>query len=88
MNLTLKANKIDGFGYCDFHEEPVNAGAYEYKGCWSCYHFHKGKDFTYMSVVEASKEMGVSENTIRRWIKKGIEKKLGNKVLGIHRKIL
>jgi excisionase family DNA binding protein len=84
----LKANKIDGFGYCDFHEEPVNAGAYEYKGCWGCYHFHKGKDFTYMSVVEASKEMGVSENTIRRWIKKGIEKKLGNKVLGIHRKIL
>jgi hypothetical protein len=67
----LKTNEIDGFGYCDFHEEPVDEGTYEYKGCWGCYHFHEGKDFPYMSVMEASKELGVSESTIRRWIKKG-----------------
>jgi len=67
----LETNEIDGFGYCDFHEEPVDEETYEYKGCWGCYHFHEGKDFPYVSVMEASKELGVSESTVRRWVKKG-----------------
>ena len=36
-----------------------------------CYHFHESKDFPYMSVMGASKELGVSESTVSRWVKKG-----------------
>jgi hypothetical protein len=61
----LETNEIDGFGYCDFHEEPVDKGTYEYKGCWGFCHFHEGKDFPYMSVVEASKELGVQRAQLK-----------------------
>jgi excisionase family DNA binding protein len=71
MVRVLETEEVNEFGYCDLHKEPVDEGTYEYKGCWGCYHFHRGKDFPYMSVTEASEELGVSESTIRRWIRKG-----------------
>ena len=67
----METDKADEFGYCDYHEESIDEGEYEYKGCWGCYHFGMGKGFPYMFVPEASKELGVSESTIRRWIRKG-----------------
>ena len=63
--------EVEGFGYCDYHEELVDEGRYIWKGCWNCYHFSEGRDFPYVSVFQASEELGVSESTIRRSIKKG-----------------
>jgi len=64
----------EAFGYCDFHEEYINEETYEYKGCWGCFHFWKGEGFPYVTVPEASKELGFSQSTVRRWIRKGILK--------------
>jgi len=63
--------EYEGFGYCEYHERFVDEGLYEFKGCWGCNYFYKGKEFPYIDVKEASKELGVSENTIIMWIKKG-----------------
>jgi len=59
------------FDWCDLHEDSVDEGTYEWKGCWGCYHFREGEDFPYMSVGEASSDVGVSQSTVRRWIKAG-----------------
>jgi len=61
--------KPDEFGWCDLHEESVSEGKYRWKGCWSCRHFGEGKSYPYISVYEASSELGVSQSTVRRWIK-------------------
>jgi len=58
-------------GYCDLHEEYVDEDTYEWKGCWGCLHFRFGKDFPYMFVDEVSEGLGVSESTVRRWVRKG-----------------
>jgi excisionase family DNA binding protein len=63
--------KIEGFGYCDFHEEQIDEKTFEWKGCWKCYHFIEGKKFPYYTVKEVSKMLGISESTVRRWIKSG-----------------
>jgi excisionase family DNA binding protein len=57
-------------GYCDLHEEPVDQGAFEYKGCWTCSHFHQ-KNWPYISVKEAAERYGVCKKTIYKWIKQG-----------------
>jgi excisionase family DNA binding protein len=58
------------FGYCDYHGESVNEDKYRWKGCWGCHYFRRGKDFPYVFVTEVSKKLGVSESTVRRWIRK------------------
>jgi hypothetical protein len=63
---------VEGFGYCDLHEEDMEESEYIYKGCWSCQYFIEGKDFPYVSVFQASKELSVSKSTIRTWLKKGV----------------
>jgi len=62
---------LEGFGWCDFHQRQVDEREYCLKGCWGCHHFEYGKSFPYVFVSEASSELGVSESTIRRWIKSG-----------------
>jgi len=62
------------FGYCDLHEEYINEETYEYKGCWNCFHFWEGEGFPYVTVPEASKELGFSQSTVRRWIRSGMLK--------------
>lgn len=62
--------KVKGFGYCEYHDEPIEFNTYEWKGCWGCHYFIEGEDFPYTFVSNVAKELGVSENTIRRWIKK------------------
>lgn len=46
------------FGWCDLHDELVDEDTYEWKGCWSCYHFSEGNGFPYVSVQEAAWELG------------------------------
>ena len=59
------------FGYCDLHEELTDEVTYRYKGCWGRQHFEFGQTFPYLFVSEASKELQVSDSTVRRWIKRG-----------------
>ena len=59
------------FGYCSYHDEEVDENTYKWKGCWSCYHFSEGDGFPYVSIPVASGELGVSESTVRKWIKEG-----------------
>jgi len=67
----IHSEEIEGFGYCRYHETSIDESTYKWKGCWGCYHFARGKDYPYVTVYEASEIFNVSENTIRRWIKKG-----------------
>jgi len=69
--LKEKEEEIEGFGYFDYHEEPIDESKYKWKCCWGCYHFREGKDFPYTFMSLVSEELGVSESTVRRWIKKG-----------------
>lgn len=62
---------LNMIGYCDHHFEDVTPNMFEWKGCWSCYHFKPADDFPYVDVAEASYELGVSKSTVIRWIKKG-----------------
>jgi len=64
--------QVEGFGYCDLHGESIEESKYIWKGCWSCHYFIGGKNFPYVSVSQVSKELGVSESTIRTWLKKGV----------------
>jgi len=64
-------SKPEEFGWCHLHEESVSEGTYRWKGCWGCHHFGEGKSYHYFSVYEASSELGVSQSTVRRWIKNG-----------------
>jgi excisionase family DNA binding protein len=56
-------------GYCVLHGE-IHWQEFEYKGCWSCYHFAESEDFPFVDVSKASEIIGVSKSTIRRWIRK------------------
>jgi len=58
-------------GHCKLHDEPVNQGTFEYKGCWTCYQYFRWENWFYINVEEAAKHYGVSKNTIYRWIKRG-----------------
>ncbi len=62
---------VDCFGWCDLHDDTVSEYTYEYKGCWSCYHFGEGNRFPYVSTREAACELKVSESTVRRWLRQG-----------------
>jgi hypothetical protein len=64
--------EVEGFGYCGLHEKPIEEDQYEWKGCWGCYHFIQGRGFPYLSVSYVSEKLGVSESTVRGWIKKGL----------------
>ena len=57
-------------GYCNLHDEPVNQGTFEYKGCWTCYQHFSRKNWLYISVEEAAEHYGVCKSTIYRWIKR------------------
>lgn len=58
-------------GYCELHEEPVDQGTFEYKGCWTCYNHFRWSNWPYIDVRRAAEIFGVCQNTIYRWIKKG-----------------
>ena len=58
-------------GYCDLHQEPIDQGTFEYKGCWTCWQHFRWKDWIYISTAEAAKQYNVSVKTIHRWIKRG-----------------
>jgi excisionase family DNA binding protein len=59
--------------WCEYHDGPVDWSTFEWKGCWGCYHFC-GLLSNYLYVSDAAEILGVSEATIRRWIKEGILK--------------
>jgi hypothetical protein len=65
------SERIEGFGYCKYHEEEINESTFEWKGCWKCPYFIKGKNFKYYTVAEVGRILGISESTVRRWIKIG-----------------
>ncbi len=56
-------------GYCNHHEMNVDEEKLGEKGCWSCHYF--GLNPKYKDVYGASLALGVSESTIRRWIRIG-----------------
>lgn len=60
-----------GLGYCDYHEEELDESTFEYKGCWTCFHFQQTEN-VYFTVSEVATKNNVSPKTIYRWIKKGI----------------
>jgi len=66
-----KNEEIQEFGYCEYHKEKIDESTFEWKGCWKCHYFIKGENFKYYTVKEASRMLGISENTVRRWIKIG-----------------
>lgn len=66
----MENSPMSGFGYCDLHEEIADEDTYRYKGCWGCQHFEFGQTFPYLFVAEAAEKLQVSENTVRRLIKK------------------
>ncbi|NHV07033.1 MAG: hypothetical protein HA495_06835 [Thaumarchaeota archaeon] len=41
----METNELNGFGYCDFHEEPVDEEKHKYKGCGAVIPFMKVKVF-------------------------------------------
>ena len=41
-------------GHCELHDEPVNQGTFEYKGCWTCWQHFRWEDWIYISVKEAA----------------------------------
>ncbi len=57
-------------GYCDYHEMNVDEETSGARGgCWSCPYFSLNSK--YEDVHGASLALGVSESTIRRWIRIG-----------------
>ena len=52
--------------------EDISEETFEYKGCWNCWqYFEYNKDFPYYDVKETSEILGISQTTVRNWIKKG-----------------
>ena len=61
-------------GLCDhyLHEDmDVDLSTFEYKGCWTCGHFHPHDDFPLLDVNETSDMLNISPSTVIQWIKKG-----------------
>ena len=63
--------EVDGFGWCEYHDDIVDVSTYEYKGCWGCHYFIYGKNFPYYFVKDVAEMFNVSESTVRRWIRQG-----------------
>lgn len=55
--------------WCNHHNESVDWSTFEFKGCWGCQHFLGLDSDEYVYVSEAAKLLGVTEQTIRRWIR-------------------
>jgi hypothetical protein len=53
------------------HEEAVDQGTFERKGCWRCQHFRYGEGWFYLRTDEAAERYSVSIKTIYRWIRQG-----------------
>jgi len=67
---------VEAIGHCDLHDKPVGESEFEWKGCWTCWHFSY-RNWPYISVREAAERYNVTERTIYRWIKQGnLEAKL------------
>ena len=81
-------------GKCNhyLHEDDpvIDWETFGWKGCWDCYHFQKADDFPFVGTKKAAERLGVSQSTIRRWVKKGeLEghlKKRGRNVFGNQKK--
>ena len=58
--------------FCELHKEFVDWSKFEFKGCWGCHYFSGLDPWEYVYVSEAAEILGVSGQTIRRWIKAGI----------------
>ena len=61
-------------GYCDHHLHPdmiIDLDTFEWKGCWTCYHFNADDDFPFMDVNDTSNELNISRSTVIRWVKSG-----------------
>ena len=69
--IKVMTKEVDGFGWCEYHEEVIEEGTYEYKGCWGCHYFVYGKNFPYYFVKEVAEMFNVTESTVRRWIRQG-----------------
>lgn len=63
-------DELAGFGYCDLHGT-IDKVTYCWKGCWGCYRFVTGKKFPYVFVNEVAEKLAVSENTVKKMLKKG-----------------
>ncbi|MEM4090512.1 MAG: hypothetical protein QXQ46_07190 [Thermoplasmatales archaeon] len=57
--------------YCEYHKEEIDEENFNWKGCWNCHYLKFGNLFPYVDESEASKILGKSTLTIRRWIVKG-----------------
>ena len=65
-----KAQERPGImGYCNHHEMNVDEETLGARGCWNCHYFRLNSK--YKDVYGARLTLGVSESTIRRWIRIG-----------------
>jgi excisionase family DNA binding protein len=58
--------------WCSLHDEPVDWSKFEWKGCWGCQHFSGLDPKEHVYVPEAAELLGVTAQTVRRWIKTGV----------------
>ena len=57
--------------WCRNHDEPIDWSTFKWKGCWGCQYFSGLDSDSYVYVSDAAEMLGVSERTVRRWIKTG-----------------
>ena len=60
--------------WCELHNMPVDWSMFEWKGCWGCQYFSGLDTKQHVYVSEAADILGVTTQTIRRWIKTGVLK--------------
>ena len=61
-------------GWCDHHLHPdmiVDFDIFEWRGCWTCWHFHPEDDIPFVDVNETSDILNISPSTVIRWVKNG-----------------
>ncbi|MBA7679299.1 hypothetical protein ES703_87588 [subsurface metagenome] len=72
MEKLTMIGKCSNYTHTKYKGEDISEETFEYKGCWNCWQYFEYSDiFPYYDVEEASQRLGVSRNTIIRWIKKG-----------------
>jgi len=60
--------------WCGLHDEPVDWATFEWKGCWGCQYFSGLDSKKHVYVSEAAEILGITTQTIRRWVKTGLLK--------------